>query len=617
MCGIAGIYNLNSLAGRESELIIEKMNHMMAHRGPDAEGLFRHGQVCFGHRRLAIIDLDHRSDQPFTDHTGRYTLVFNGQIYNFKEIRAMLPEYPFSTTSDTEVIVAAYGKWREKCLDRFNGMFALVIYDHLEQSLFIARDRFGVKPLYYFLDQDYFIFSSEIRPILSSGLVKNEVSKNALAEYLMFQSTICPNTIIEGVQQIKPAHYAYLSKGVLIQTRYWSYGSSFTSNITEYGEAIRIVRRLMFEAVERRMVSDVPLGAFLSGGIDSSAIVAIMSQITPRVNTFSITFNEKEYDESPFSNLIASKYNTSHHPILLRPEDLLNELPNALNAMDSPTVDGMNLYVISKFTKAAGVTVAMSGLGADELFAGYHYFRMWRQMKRLGFFLLPRAVRLSIAKAKYGQTDASRLERMKQLALSDGSIAETYPAFRQVSGVKMSSALIRHNGFSSENPLATQLKEYSMNQFPYLSQLSIAELTSYTHNVLLKDTDQFSMASSLEVREPFFDHRLVDCVVRLPDRWKLGNTPKKLLTDAMGDLLPNEIINRPKRGFILPWENWLRTDLRSFVTEQIEFLSGRPEFDGDMVRKIWTNFISNEKSGSWPYVWQLVAIAHWMRTNIT
>jgi asparagine synthase (glutamine-hydrolysing) len=543
--------------------------------------------------------------------------VFNGQIYNFKEIKAELQDYPYSTTSDTEVILAAYTRWGERCLDRMNGMFTIAIYDSVDQSLFVARDRLGVKPLYFSLTHKHFIFGSEIRALLASGLVRNKMGDSGLLEYFMHQSTPSPGTILEDVFQIRPAHFVIVKDGKFSQHRYWDFGTSDKEAPSDYTVATKSVRKLLLQSVERRMISDVPLGAFLSGGIDSSAVVALMAQVSDRVSTFSVTFDEEEYDESRFSQRIATQYRTDHHPILLNPGLMLDELPNALDAMDSPSTDGINTYVISKYTKAAGLTVALSGLGSDELFAGYHYFRMWKRLKQNSFFMLPGGLRRAVMRLLYRNADSSRLERMEQLALSDGSIGETYPAFRQVSGRGTALALMSHehsariSNVGKDNSL-----NGNMDQHPLLSQFSIAELTNYTLNVLLKDTDQFSMASALEVREPYFDYKLVDYVLMLPDKWKLGKTPKKLLTDAMGNLLPTEIINRPKRGFLLPWEHWLKHELSGFAKERIDYLADRPEFAGDKIQEAWTTFMKNPKGTTWPYVWQLVALSHWIKKNL-
>jgi asparagine synthase (glutamine-hydrolysing) len=498
-----------------------------------------------------------------------------------------------------------------------NGMFTIAIYDSVDQSLFVARDRLGVKPLYFSLTHKHFIFGSEIRALLASGLVRNKMGESGLLQYFMHQSTPSPDTILEDVFQIRPAHFVIIKDGKFSQQRYWDFGIANEEAPSDYTMATKSVRRLLLQSVERRMISDVPLGAFLSGGIDSSAVVALMAQVSDRVSTFSVTFDEEEYDESRFSQRIATQYRTDHHPILLNPGLMLEELPNALDAMDSPSTDGINTYVISKYTKAAGLTVALSGLGSDELFAGYHYFRMWKRLKQNSFFMLPGGLRRAVMRLLYRNADSSRLERMEQLALSDGSIGETYPAFRQVSGRGTALALMSHehsariSNVGKDNSL-----NGNMDQHPLLSQFSIAELTNYTLNVLLKDTDQFSMASALEVREPYFDYKLVDYILMLPDKWKLGKTPKKLLTDAMGNLLPTEIINRPKRGFLLPWEHWLKHELCGFAKERIDYLADRPEFAGDKVQQVWTTFMNNPKGTTWPYVWQLVALSHWIKKNL-
>ncbi|HLF63649.1 MAG TPA: asparagine synthase (glutamine-hydrolyzing) [Saprospiraceae bacterium] len=612
MCGLDGFYRFNSVVNEEDVKVVKQMTSHLAHRGPDAEGIFHHGHCALGHRRLSIIDLDKRSNQPFTDHSGRYTIVFNGQIYNYNEIKADLTEYPFRTTSDTEVILAGYAKWGAQCLGKMNGMFALAIYDTVEQTLFIARDRLGVKPLYYYMNSKVFLFASEIRALLSAGLIPKKVSHTALQEYLFFQAPACPNSILEDIHQLPPAQYAYVREGQMHASSYWTFGATAPEQPDNYALAIKDVRHLLQESVRRRMISDVPLGAFLSGGIDSSAIVELMSQVEQGVNTFSIVFQEADYDESQYSDLIANKYATHHHKLLLSPQQFLEEVPNALNAMDSPSADGMNTYVVSKLTRQAGVTVAMSGLGGDELFAGYHNFKVWKNMKRYGFFMLPAPLRSVLTASISTSAEESRRERMAILSGSDGILTKAYPAFRQVMGSKLVASITRDKG---KDPMLFERNGLN-DGFGILSQYSIAELTNYTRNVLLKDTDQFSMASGLEVREPFFDHLLVDYVMRLPDKWKLGSTPKRLLSDAMGELLPNEIVMRKKKGFLFPWAHWLKNELQDFAAEHIEFLADRQEFDGDEVRKVWLQFKKNASAIPWVYIWQLVALSHWLRKNL-
>lgn len=613
MCGIAGIFRLNEIV-QDDIILVQRMTGMLSHRGPDAEGLFQHERCTLGHRRLSIIDLDARSNQPFTDVTGRYTLVFNGQIYNFREIKAELHDYPFRTLSDTEVIVAAYARWGAQCLERMNGMFAFAIYDASARTLFIARDRLGVKPLYYAFAHDVFLFASEVRALLSTSLVPRTLDMQGVQQLLMYQSAACPHTIIAGIRQLHPGHYATVRDNTLEETRYWTIASGNGEVASNYKEACAEVRKRFLESVERRMVSDVPLGAFLSGGIDSSAVVAAMSQVCTHVETFSIIFREPDYDESAFSNLIAQKYATRHHMLMLTPEDFLAELPNALDAMDNPSADGMNTYVVSKMTRQAGITVALSGLGGDELFAGYPNFKVWKRLHSSGFFTLPLGVRQWLASVVHHRLKGISSTRLLAIAKSDGLMSKAYPVFREVMPLDEADAFVNDHIAPHTDKICRE-ENLRMDQLPPISQYSMAELTRYTRDVLLKDTDQFSMASALEVREPFFDHLLVDYVLRLPDKWKIGSTPKRLFSDAMGELLPDSIVHRQKRGFTFPWRYWLKHDLRDIVTTQISYLADHPAFCGDAVRRAHTDFMSGTPGSTWKYIWQMVALSHWIQKH--
>lgn len=615
MCGISGIFR-RGIANPDDRVLVSKMNDAQAHRGPDADGIAQSGKCTLGHRRLSIIDLDGRSNQPFSDVTGRYTMVFNGQIYNFRDIKAELSDYPFHTTSDTEVLVAAYTKWGADCLQRLNGMFAFAIYDTREETLFIARDRFGVKPLYYYVDENIFAFASEMRALLSTGLVQRKLDYRGVKDLLMVQSSICPQTILQDVRQLHPAHWAKLSApGELQEVRYWTPGETFPNHTANYTQACTDVRQLFFASVERRMISDVPFGAFLSGGIDSSAIVAAMSQVRSGIDTFSIAFQEAEFDESVYAEEIARLYNTRHHKLVLTPDEFIQEVPNALGAMDNPSADGMNLYVVSKLTKKAGVTVALSGIGGDELFAGYDNFKAWYRLKRSGYFNLPKSLRLGIASLMHKRRPGVSLERFQQIARSDGRISQAYQAFREDIRHDLMESILPESGERQSD--AIRLDEGKiMDMLNPVSAYSVAELTLYTRNVLLKDTDQFCMAFALEVREPFFDHEFADYVIGLPAPWKMGNKPKKLLCDAMGNLLPDSIIYRQKRGFSLPWKFWLRNDLKDIVRDNLLYIEAQPGFNGSAIRKLYDTFQQGSDGSVDRYIWRLVSLSAWMRKNM-
>ncbi|HND87836.1 MAG TPA: asparagine synthase (glutamine-hydrolyzing), partial [Saprospiraceae bacterium] len=620
MCGISGIIH-----HPDGSAVIQRMTGSIAHRGPDAEGFFLESGVALGHRRLSIIDLSEAANQPMADAGRRYVLVFNGEIYNHRSVRSMLPDYVFRTQSDSETLLAAYARWGEGCLQHLNGMFAFAIWDRAENSLFIARDRLGIKPLYYFQHEDYLLFASEIRSLLSSGLVPKCPDSDGVAALLNYQAPIAPGTVVADVKQLMPGHFAKWHQGQMDIQCWWNLAEprSVPPEASDRRAVLGRIRDLFFEAVEMRLLADVPLGAFLSGGIDSSAVVAAMSELSSTaVNTCSIVFDEKAYDESLHSRAIARQYHTAHQEILLKPDDFLAELPAALAAMDSPSGDGPNTYLVSKHTRQAGLKVALSGLGGDELFAGYSTFLRWYRMQTRWdvYWQLPALFRSfapqMLAMLKNQERRYTKLTHLS--AESDTSIAGLYPYFRQVFLEDELQEIFSPADAQQHDPVRRWLSENkaTLLQMSLLSQFSVAEIGTYTQNVLLRDTDQMSMAHALEVREPFFDYRLVEYMLALPDALKYPHTPKQLLTDALGALLPDSIVHRPKMGFALPWEQWLRRELRSFCHERLQRLGQRPGFQSKAIDLFWQRFLAEKKSVTWSQVWILVALEEWWSKNL-
>ena len=624
MCGIAGILNLKSNAPLDAP--IRAMTDAMAHRGPNSGGFFTEGsKIALGHRRLSIIDLSTSANQPFQDETGRFTLIFNGEIYNYLDVKPLLRGYNFKTTSDTEVILAAYIRWGADCLQHLNGMFAFAIWDNQNETLFIARDRIGVKPLYYFQDEQRFLFASELRSLLSSGYVPRELDNYALHDFLAFQSVYAPFTLLKNIFQLMPGEYATISATAGFKKKtYWSLENPPNrGGVSDKATAQKKIRELLTASIERRMISDVPLGAFLSGGIDSSAVVALMSECSERrVDTFTVSFAEKQFDESRYADIIAKKYNTNHTTIRLSPDDFLKGLPEALDATDAPSGDGLNTYIVSKATKEAGITVALSGLGGDELFAGYQYPRHFQQINnRMSlYWQLPHGLRKGMV-AVAQKTLSSNPKRSRQLEMlrsETPTIDAIYPYFRMINTESEASNLMASNGFDAV--IIRQLlkdRQGPLSKLPLISQVTVAELLGYTLNVLLKDTDQFSMASALEVREPFFDYTLIEYVLTLPDAWKYDpKTPKSLLVNSLAPLLPDEIVYRSKMGFVFPWKHWLLNELRSFCEENINYLAKMADFNAVSVKAEWSMFVkSNGASGSYVKIWQLVVLAYWLKKN--
>ncbi|NDK54517.1 asparagine synthase (glutamine-hydrolyzing) [Pontibacter fetidus] len=623
MCGINGIIGIDNTS--EAKKVIEVMNRAIAHRGPDDSGVYVESGIALGQNRLSIIDLTSAGHQPMYSMDGNLVLVFNGEIYNYKELKQELREYSFQTHTDSEVILAAYMRWGYECVHRFNGMFAFAIWDIRKQDLFIGRDRLGVKPLYYYRHNELFLFSSEVRALLKSNFVPKKLNHEGLIDYLRYQTVHAPATIVKNVHMLLPGHTMLVKRGQVEITRYWSPEENAVNDAgnKSYEEIKQDIFNLLQKSVERRLVADVPFGAFLSGGIDSSIIVGLMSQVaSQQVKTFSVTFEEEEFSEAKYAAIIAKKFKTEHHDIRLKPDDFLQLIPTALNAMDHPSGDGPNTFVVSKVTREAGITMALSGLGGDEVFAGYDVFkRMYALQHYKWLASLPLFLRKAVGQSLTRFKPSVASDKIQQLLyLPSWSLQDTYPITRQV----LSESYIKElTGMSilPENHVRLVVRESMSQQYkagvklPLLSQVSAAEMRTYMQNTLLRDTDQMSMAHALEVRVPFLDYELVEYVMGVSDKYKYPHTPKKLLTDAVGDLLPPEIINRPKMGFTLPWKEWLKNELYSFCETKLHNMAARDLFVKDEVLTIWRNFLKREPQVTWAKVWYLVVLENWLEEN--
>ncbi|MCB0793170.1 MAG: asparagine synthase (glutamine-hydrolyzing) [Flavobacteriales bacterium] len=621
MCGIAGIMGLEGLT--DPRAAVHRMTDAMAHRGPDAEGIWSDRQVVLGHRRLSIIDLSHAADQPFVDHEERFVLVFNGEIYNYRELKAELSPYPFRTNSDTEVLLAAFRKWGAACLERLNGMFAFAVWDTRQEELFIARDRCGIKPLYVHVGDRQVVFASELKAILASGLVPRKLDARSLPEILRYQTVHAPSTIVRDVHMLLPGHWMRLDASEVTTGRWWDPVSCARRDIGNrpVAEIKRTVRDLLRSSVERRLVSDVPFGAFLSGGIDSSAIVGLMAEVSNGpVHTFNVSFDEQEFSEARYAEAIAKRFNTVHTRIDLRPDDLLDYLPEALAAMDHPSADGPNTWVVSKVTKEAGITMALSGTGGDELFAGYEVFKrslsLWEKRWITQFPLGMRhalGAMLGIFRPGIRTTKAAELLRLPTFSIDD-----TYPISRSSYSDRQLLDLLERHQLPPDRVrdiMQALIRSKEGYRLPFLTQVSLGELSTYLPNILLRDTDRMSMAHALEVRVPFLDHELVEYVLGIPDDIKYPHTPKQLLVDSLNGLLPRLIVDRPKMGFTLPWSEWMRKDLRSYCEARLNALGDRDQFRGSTVRRLWDRFLASDPRVNWSRLWFLVVLEDWLQRN--
>ena len=633
MCGIAGIIEFGNRPVDESKL--RAMNNCMAHRGPDADGFFLEKNYGLAHRRLSILDLSTSANQPFSDSANRYITVFNGELYNYRDVQQKMPEHHFNTTSDTEVLIEWFARRGMEGIPDFSGMFAFAMVDRQTGNTTLVRDRFGVKPLYYYQDEHRLIFASEIRAILATGYVKSSLDPVGLRSYFRYQSVASPGTLLKGIKQLPAGHFLEIknapfakndgadSKGstdnsVRVELKQW-YSIPSTGAAADFSNADTVkknIRQLLEQAVEKRLVSDVPVGAFLSGGIDSSLVVALMARTSSQpVNTFNICFKEEEFDESKWANMVAQKYHTNHRAIEMKPTHFLDELMNALNAMDSPSGDGINSYVVSKAVRQQGITVALSGIGGDELFAGYPFFPTYLKIQQRAQIWDNTTVLRQVFGKMMEVNNRLNLSKIKTLLEAKKSnIAWLYPVFRQVLPDSIPDAVLdlSANGMVQEELL--KQKEV-IKKLPLLSQVTVAELMGYTQNTLLKDMDQMSMAVGLELREPFFDHALIQYVLQIPDSLKFPETPKKLLVDSLAGLIPDEVIHRPKKGFTFPWKHWMKNELKPFCTSMIRSFAGRPGVNNQALLRHWNDFLLEEKQARWMDIWLFVVLEYWLQKN--
>jgi len=605
MCGINGIFSLDNKAIDLG--LIQQMNQALLHRGPDDQGVFLDSHCGLGQVRLSIIDLSSAGKQPMTSKDGNLVLIFNGEIYNYRAIKSQL-DYPFVTKTDSEVLLAAYLKWGKGMLDRLEGMFAFAIYDKRENVLFIARDPLGVKPLYWTQIENTLVFSSEIRGLMASRLFTPTLRRDLLGEYFQMGSIAGTATLLKGVVSLPAGHFMECKSNKITMQSYVSFPTTESKDIS-YDEAKKEVKKLFFEAVEKRLEADVPFGAFLSGGIDSSAITAVMSQIAPtQVNTFTVSFDESAFSEAKYAQLVADKYKTQHTEIRLKPSVFLDNLQQILNAYDHPGADGANTYIVSKATKEAGITMALSGIGGDELFAGYPVFSSLSPLVNKLRFAPP--FPSFIAAALLPVSLHRKYKKASEIILSQRhDVATVYKHLRSI----LSNKDLEYLQLGKNNWVSERNQE---SELPFISQLSLMEWERYLGPVLLRDADQMSMAHALEVREPFLDFNLFSYVLTLPNTYKMGKPyPKSLLVDALGSLLPSEIVHRKKMGFVLPWDLWMKRELAPAVIDAIKYGNEMGLFHGKHWEDAYLSFQKGSKAFHWNCFWALLTLTHWMRSH--
>ena len=623
MCGINGIYNHKSLKDVENK--VKLMNSLTKHRGPDYSNIYLDSSVCIGHNRLSIIDLDSKSNQPFISADENLVLSYNGEIYNFLELKKELSKsYDFKTKSDTEVIIAAYSLWGIEMVYKFNGMFSFALWDKSKEELFLCRDRFGIKPLYYIEVNQSIIFSSSIKALKSFSHEELKIKEDDLLDFLQYGTVHQPNTILDKVKSVPRGSFLMAGNQETKIFEYWNLFESNNSNkITS--EPLKTVNKLLLESVEKRLISDVPYGIFLSGGIDSSILVAAASKVsTQKVNTFSIVFKEKGFDERKFSRQIASKYKTNHLELELNPEEILQQIEEPFKFMDHPSVDGINTFFISKQVHNQGFKMALSGAGSDELFAGYPVFKeVFELENKKWLYSFPPQLRNIFGKLLQLRNQSLKSHKIAEiLNLKLLELPYFYPIFRKIFANNTIYKLCDIKNISTENyPFNWAFNNLDTNNiganYSLISKISALEIETYLQNVLLRDADQMGMANSLEIRVPFLDHNLVEYVLSLPNELKYPIYPKKLLIDSTKGWIPDEIIHRKKMGFVLPWEKWMKNELSSFCEESLLNLEDFSIFNMSQVNLLWKDFVKGNPYINWLQIWSLVVLGKWTAINLS
>ena len=611
MCGISAI--VHPKGELQVRSILESMNAAMTHRGPDADGFFTNEHIGLGHRRLSIIDTEQSANQPMRSSNNSWIIAFNGEIYNYVELKANeLQDVTFKTASDTEVILELFQRYGIECLSKLKGMFAFVIHNTETKDTFVVRDRYGMKPLYFSMQKNGCFIASEIRSLLASDSIPRKLNRVALEEYIETQTVCAPNTLIENVQLLEAGHYLHFKENETTKHCYYRLLADTSYELTDKKSTQELLRSTLRESVLQHMRADVPFGAFLSGGIDSSLLVGLMSEVrSEKINTFQISFEEEAFDERKYAQLVANKFGTDHHEINLSAETFLQDIPSAVASIDFPSGDGPNTYAVSKATKEAGLTVAISGLGGDELFAGYPVFQYMQSIEKSFLLKLSYPLRKS-ASTLLNTISSSRSLRKKAelLGLPKANLASAFPLVRNVwKANELISRTTQH--FEIENNFNFIFKK----QAPLLNRVSAAEIESYMQHVLLRDSDQMSMAHSLEIRVPFLDHQVVELATHLSNDLKNPTTPKKFLTETFADILPEEVVNRKKMGFTLPWSVWMKNELRDFTEQGFNVLYEQGVVNENALRKAWGKFLLGSEEKSFISFWHLSVLGHWMKNN--
>ena len=630
MCGIAGIISKTEVSDEEFKHL-NSATRKLHKRGPDAEGIRNYGKVAFGHRRLSIIDTSDTSNQPLEDISNRYTIVFNGEIYNYKEIKEVLLQegFKFKTESDTEVLLQAYIRYGTAFLNKLNGFFALAIYDKEEKSVLLARDRFGIKPLIFYKSENAIYFASEMKALFEFNIPR-EIDNSSLYTYLQLNYIPEPHSILSDYKKLEPGHYLKIDaenriqKIPYYQLNYPIEEESYSS--ISYDDAQTEFMRLMDLSVQKRLVADVPLGTFLSGGIDSSLVTAIAAKHVDKLSTFSIGFkDDPHFDETEYALAVAKMHKTDHHVFSLSRNDLLESLYETLDYIDEPFADSSALAVnaLSRETKQY-VKVALSGDGADELFGGYH--------KHHGEYLMrQRGLKQQLVKGLKPLWEALPKSRNAKMAnlfrklhkFSVGSNLKKEERYWLWAGL-MNEADASNLMIKKANPVNyLKRKEQLLHQIKHgndFNDVLYTDMKLVLQSDMLRKVDSMSMANGLEVRTPFLDHNLVNFSFSLSSKHKINDKMKKrIVQDAARPLLPEMLYNRPKKGFEVPLNAWMKNELNDLIVNDLlsdSFIKEQNLFNPSYVRELLIQLKSSNSSDSQSNIWAIIVFNSWWKRYI-
>lgn len=621
VCGINGLIQFRQIYGKDKmKDIVHRMNDSIIHRGPDAEGLFADESCALGMRRLSIIDVE-GGGQPIWNEVRDRLIIFNGELYNYRELREQLRKagHVFATDSDTEVVLHGMESYGASFLKQMEGMFAFAYYDKRDRKWVLARDRVGEKPLYYFQGDGFFLFGSELKSLLLTGLIKREIDRASLSQYFQLTYIPAPGTILAGVYKMLPATVMTITEGGEIRTEcYWEMDIDYEDPAyQDYGGCKKKLREEMFRAVGQRMSSDVPLGAFLSGGFDSAIIVGIMSEISAApIDTFTVGFREKQFDESSLAERVARKNRTNHHVLMMDWKDTFRDLEGIINSMGEPFADSSFLatYAVSKMAREH-VTVALTGDAGDELFAGYDKYLVSYYGER--YRKIPPFIRKGIVEpgarllpVKSGL--ARKADKVIGVAMMDG-----YGQRKRMMCLGFKDVEVKRlmrDGFCDSMHFIEEEYGLLKNRDGQL-RAQYVDLKVVLEGDMLAKVDRASMLASLETRVPLLDSKVVEIAFKMPTDFKIrGRERKRIWKDTFRDLLPEELFHAPKHGFGVPIGEWLETSLRRQLYEYMEpgFLEEQGLFSYDYIKEIADRHMAH-KENRYSELWAFYVFQHWYR----